>query len=147
MGAQQMETSNQSDAISDCCIRCRKAIGHTDATAFATVHHRSLFAPTCQHGPFCSRCQRNVAAQILPSCTCKSIIDSWDQTPVQTDLSNCQPSLSISSKRSVDEDERLCLSEVKRACIRQDIGSACNAHESALGPLITPTLQGVEYVS
>eukprot|EP00450_Noctiluca_scintillans_P002377 CAMPEP_0194508116 /NCGR_PEP_ID=MMETSP0253-20130528/38039_1 /TAXON_ID=2966 /ORGANISM="Noctiluca scintillans" /LENGTH=188 /DNA_ID=CAMNT_0039351105 /DNA_START=110 /DNA_END=676 /DNA_ORIENTATION=+ len=34
----------------------------------------------CEHGPFCARCQCSVAAQVLPFCVCRGLVQDWRET-------------------------------------------------------------------
>mmetsp|Transcript_33184 Transcript_33184/g.91440 ORF Transcript_33184/g.91440 Transcript_33184/m.91440 type:complete len:487 (+) Transcript_33184:49-1509(+) len=59
------------------CIQCKvpQAVGCT--AAYVSVLKPSLFARECGHGPFCPKCRRRVARQVLPTCVCRALVTEW----------------------------------------------------------------------
>lgn len=61
------------------CVQCRvpqrcKAEG----AHFAEVVCKPVSgSQSCKHGPFCERCFKRISAQVLQSCVCRGLIDSW----------------------------------------------------------------------
>lgn len=64
------------------CVQCQKIITGTAYTA--QVVHRPVTVKGCLHGPFCARCKRSVARQVLPFCVCRALVDNWQETTVPT---------------------------------------------------------------
>ena len=40
---------------------------------------KSIFNPTCVHGPFCHHCRARVGRCILPACVCRALLESWKE--------------------------------------------------------------------
>eukprot|EP00927_Polykrikos_kofoidii_P050702 TRINITY_DN44597_c0_g1_i1.p1 TRINITY_DN44597_c0_g1~~TRINITY_DN44597_c0_g1_i1.p1 ORF type:complete len:533 (-),score=78.85 TRINITY_DN44597_c0_g1_i1:97-1695(-) len=59
------------------CLQCRRPQPLDSSARSAVVLRRSLFAPECDHGPFCQRCRCRVASQVLPTCVCRALIIDW----------------------------------------------------------------------
>lgn len=68
------------------CIQCRTPQQTGSPLEFAVVACRPVIGGRdCPHGPFCSRCRRGVGAQVLPSCVCRGLIDTWrEPTPADS---------------------------------------------------------------
>ncbi|CAE8615000.1 unnamed protein product [Polarella glacialis] len=59
------------------CAQCRRPQTGPGNAAYGKVIYRPVFEPGCQHGPFCERCKRAIAARVLPSCVCRALVESW----------------------------------------------------------------------
>lgn len=59
------------------CLQCRKLQRAQCRAAYADVIHRPVIVQECVHGPFCPRCRRSIATQVLPLCVCHALVDSW----------------------------------------------------------------------
>eukprot|EP00931_Biecheleriopsis_adriatica_P011395 TRINITY_DN11248_c0_g1_i1.p1 TRINITY_DN11248_c0_g1~~TRINITY_DN11248_c0_g1_i1.p1 ORF type:complete len:201 (+),score=30.23 TRINITY_DN11248_c0_g1_i1:20-622(+) len=62
------------------CVQCRTPQPTACTAAYAEVAHRPIAMPQCDHGPYCPRCRRSVAGQVLPFCVCRALVDHWRET-------------------------------------------------------------------
>eukprot|EP00930_Biecheleria_cincta_P074495 TRINITY_DN61705_c0_g1_i1.p1 TRINITY_DN61705_c0_g1~~TRINITY_DN61705_c0_g1_i1.p1 ORF type:complete len:338 (-),score=52.91 TRINITY_DN61705_c0_g1_i1:114-1127(-) len=62
------------------CIQCRKNQAKESRAAYGIVLHSSTFDRQCEHGPFCARCCLLITQRVLPACTCRAMIDSWQES-------------------------------------------------------------------
>mmetsp|Transcript_46249 Transcript_46249/g.84688 ORF Transcript_46249/g.84688 Transcript_46249/m.84688 type:complete len:136 (+) Transcript_46249:228-635(+) len=58
------------------CVRCGRM---ESKPSYCEVVVRSIYdgVPPCQHGPYCSRCQKRLRGMTLPTCVCRAMISTW----------------------------------------------------------------------
>eukprot|EP00434_Breviolum_minutum_P041138 symbB.v1.2.036591.t1/scaffold5200.1/size29896/4 len=62
------------------CIQCgRRALERPPLAFFGEPVAKSIFNPTCVHGPFCHHCRARVGRCILPACVCRALLESWKE--------------------------------------------------------------------
>lgn len=60
------------------CLQCRTPQQPESVLSYAELVCRPAVGDRdCPHGPFCSRCRSGISAQVLPSCVCRGLIDTW----------------------------------------------------------------------
>eukprot|EP00429_Kryptoperidinium_foliaceum_P062804 CAMPEP_0176082996 /NCGR_PEP_ID=MMETSP0120_2-20121206/41519_1 /TAXON_ID=160619 /ORGANISM="Kryptoperidinium foliaceum, Strain CCMP 1326" /LENGTH=179 /DNA_ID=CAMNT_0017416771 /DNA_START=19 /DNA_END=557 /DNA_ORIENTATION=+ len=57
------------EATGPACLRCRRPSGACESDRHeAVIVQRSIFAPACDHRPYCRRCADRMRTQTLPFC-------------------------------------------------------------------------------